>query len=118
MKWIDCDKVAQGLFALFGEHPELRSGSLVADQAREAEAIALLLAITAKRWTAWVEADASVRATASALLMTFFAKVTLPRAGEYLGATWRVRPGTPIEQALDALVQEIRRSHPQQTRPH
>ncbi|MGE3348181.1 MAG: hypothetical protein AB7I35_12185 [Ramlibacter sp.] len=118
MKLIDCDKVAEGLFAFFGAHPELREGSLAASQAHEAEAIALLMAMTANRWAAWAQAHPDAQATARALLMTFFAKVTHPRPGEYLGTTWRVRRGTLQEQALDVLAQEIRKSHPQQARPH
>lgn len=118
MKEIDCTVVAEGLWALFKQHPELTAEPPALSAPHEAAAVALLQAVCQKRWEIWAGADDLAKATARALLMDFFTKIAFPRPGEFQGRRWRVQPSTPLDQALAVFAQELAASHPQQSKPH
>lgn len=118
MKEVDCRSVSEGLWDLFKQQPELRGEPLAFSAPHEAAAVALLQALCQKRWEAWARSDDMTKATARALIMDFFAKIAFPRPGEFKGRHWRVEPGTPLDQALAVVAQELARSHPQQEKPH
>ena len=118
MKEIGTDEVAEGLFELFKQRPELRLGDATMLEDQEAAAIALILSAVRGDWSGWTTAAPEAVATARGLTSDFFIKVMHPRPGEFLGKRWFVAPASLAEMALAVIGQEIEGSHPGQTRPH
>lgn len=114
---IDGEAVLEGLFALFKQYPALRAGKMAATASEESAAIALLMALAQGDWSVWESADSAAHDTARTLLMDFFAKIMMQHP-QYKGRRWQVLPGSAQAQALSAMMQEIARAHPAQTKPH
>lgn len=119
MTELNHSQVAEAMWELFKVRPELRSQQLpqALDEAIEAPAVALLLAVTKGGWTAWRAAPEPVRATAAALVMDFFMKL-MGDHPSVASRRWRVTTVPKDRQALEVIAQELAASHPGRTRPH
>lgn len=114
---VGCEQVAEALYELYKQYPELASAPLSIDAAHGEGAVSLLLALSRGDWTAWSEGAPGPKGTAAALLMDFLAKVM----GEHPSLrqrTWRVPAGNLPQQALSVIGQELARSHPRQAGAH
>ncbi len=113
---ISADDVAGGLYEFIKQRPFILDAKPAAHAQHEEHAIAIVLDLMRDSRAAWDVAAMESRQTAVALLLDFMAKL-MAEGSPLRQRIWRVSGTDLISQAQQAIVAEICRSHPQQSRP-